>query len=220
MANCPKCASNINPGSRFCVHCGYNMEQHNTGQMTCPTCKTRYPSNIFFCPKDGSRLQIQVENPLRCSICGQTYPENTNFCPADGGRLTLQAPQSERLTVAVTYATNTGRITYPKADFGDRILASILDTIFILLLGALAIYLFVTGVLQSIMDTEAGIGKILLSLVACLFPIGYSLVLDGLGKGQSWGKAALKLMVVNLDNNQPCSFGKSVVRNLVSWLVD
>jgi uncharacterized RDD family membrane protein YckC len=220
MANCPKCSSIVNPGSKFCNHCGCNLEQFNSGRMACSACNTFYPPNVFFCPKDGTRLQLQAaKSTLKCSICGQSYPENTNFCPADGGRLVPLTSNNEGFTVAVTYSSNSNTAAYPKVNFGNRLLALIVDTFFFLLFGILAIYLFVTGVLQTATNRDAGVGTIILSLFACLVPIIYSLILDGLGNGQSWGKAALNLMVVNLDNNQPCSIGKSVVRNLVSGFI-
>jgi uncharacterized RDD family membrane protein YckC len=179
-----------------------------------------YPANTLFCPKDGSRLTIRAENPLRCSICGQTYPENTNFCPADGGRLISQPPQSEGFTVAVTYSSNPRRVTYPKANLGDRIIASIFDMLFTLLLGALAIVLYLAGILQaSAINSAAGIGIVLLTSAALVLPFGYLLVLDGLGRGQSWGKAALNLMVVSLDNNQPCGKLRSILRNFISLIL-
>ena len=36
-----------------------------------------------------------------------------------------------------------------------------------------------------------------------------------MGRGQSWGKRAMDLMVVNIKTNKPCTKSKSLARNLV-----
>ncbi len=49
-------------------------------------------------------------------------------------------------------------------------------------------------------------------------PLTYSLIKDGMGQGQSWGKKNMYLMAVDLAYNRPCSIGKSMLRNLISGL--
>jgi len=44
--------------------------------------------------------------------------------------------------------------------------------------------------------------------------ISYTLIRDGIGNGQSYGKKLAGLMVVNLMDNQPCKKGSSFVRNI------
>jgi uncharacterized RDD family membrane protein YckC len=65
-----------------------------------------------------------------------------------------------------------------------------------------------------------------LGAILWLIPFVYTLVKDGLGKGQSRGKKMLGLMVAYLPDNVPCTLGDSFVRSLVGaipvvgWFVE
>jgi uncharacterized protein (TIGR02145 family) len=58
-----------------------------------------------------------------------------------------------------------------------------------------------------------------LALILYIIPLIYGFIKDGLGKGQSWGKRAMGLMVVHIPTNTPCTKGKSFVRWLISALL-
>jgi uncharacterized RDD family membrane protein YckC len=60
---------------------------------------------------------------------------------------------------------------------------------------------------------------LVIGTILWLLPIIYGFVKDGLGKGQSWGKRTVGLMVVHLPSNRPCSVGQSCLRTLVTALV-
>jgi uncharacterized RDD family membrane protein YckC len=57
-----------------------------------------------------------------------------------------------------------------------------------------------------------GVGFLL--LLGSIWAITYQLLKDGFGRGQSLGKRFAGLMVVQLDNDEPCGFGSSFLRNL------
>ena len=48
--------------------------------------------------------------------------------------------------------------------------------------------------------------------------IGYLLFSDGLGEGQSFGKKLVKIAVVDQSTGAPCTYGGSLLRNLVRML--
>ncbi len=50
--------------------------------------------------------------------------------------------------------------------------------------------------------------------LASVWGLLYTLLKDGLGRGQSLGKRLTGLMVVKLENSEPCTFGVSALRNL------
>ncbi len=113
---------------------------------------------------------------------------------------------------------------YPKAALGKRILAYILD----LLIGGVPVGIFLIIGLGPLMGQifsgrSPGAGSIgfliALIIVGSLWALFYSLCRDGFGAGQSWGKKAASLMVVNLESNIPCSLGKSVLRNVFQILI-
>ena len=120
---------------------------------------------------------------------------------------------------------------YPKANVGKRILAYFIDTLIALLPVAIFIPLAIIpffavvrtqGTAEMNINNMTNIGAIITVVIAVLISLAWSflyyLLRDGFGAGQSWGKKACGLMVVNLDNNMPCDKGKSFVRNIFAWL--
>lgn len=186
---CPKCGTEYFIESKFCEQCGYNVAPEFTESPVCPTCNTTYPANTWFCAKDGSRL-------VRPGLHGSSdNPQLFQFY--DQG--------------------------YPKSSSGSRFVAALLDGLLTVGMAIPAFFLFFwgLGVSESYRSSERSMAPMLflLAVVFYLVPLGYNFIKDGLGKGQSFGKRAVDLMVVNLDNNTPCSTGKSFVRNLISTLV-
>ncbi len=119
---------------------------------------------------------------------------------------------------------------YAKAPIGKRILAYIIDG---LIGGVPAAILIPVGFMPFIAQMQmasfnggmAGItaGSVILFLLALVVGIGwgllYFLIRDGLGEGQSIGKKASGLMVVNLSSNQPCTKGDSAKRNVFAFII-
>lgn len=113
---------------------------------------------------------------------------------------------------------------YPKAALGKRILAYIIDV----LIGGLPVGIFMIIGLGSIMGQTLSGGTpnvgslgflIVFIILGGLWALFYSLCRDGFGSGQSWGKKATGLMVVNLENNSPCTIGRSALRNVFQILI-
>ena len=55
--------------------------------------------------------------------------------------------------------------------------------------------------------------------ILLLIPFIYSMIKDGLGNGQSYGKRALDLMVLNVNDNNPCSKSNSAGRNMMFGII-
>lgn len=107
--------------------------------------------------------------------------------------------------------------TYPKADLGKRFLAYFVDAmigIVIIMVG------YVPLIIGIATESEAmlGLGLILFMIAFILFFV-HVLIKDGMKGGQSYGKRIAGIMVVNLETNQPCSMGKSALRNIILQLV-
>jgi len=54
--------------------------------------------------------------------------------------------------------------------------------------------------------------------VAIVFFLAYLLFADGLDKGQSYGKRVVRTAVVDASNRMPCTYWKSLLRNLPIFL--
>ena len=91
------------------------------------------------------------------------------------------------------------------ASRGERLVGQLLDS----LVGLFAIA--VALVVASLMDT---LGTVLF-FASLLFAILYVFLADGLEGGQSYGKRMLGIAVVDATTGEPCTFGKSFIRNFL-----
>lgn len=101
---------------------------------------------------------------------------------------------------------------YPKADLGTRFLAYLIDA---LVNVALSMLIFFLAFILGIASVSSKFYLIIVPLL--LIVISYSLFKDGMFDGQSIGKRTMGLMVVQLENNDPCDYKTSFVRNFVSF---
>ena len=116
---------------------------------------------------------------------------------------------------------NTG---YPRAPWGKRALAFFIDSLiaglmttilFALLIYVMSMYLtyqqpqFLEGASEAMFYIYIAI-----TILSFFWLMVYSLVRDGIYRGQSVGKLIFGLMVIHIGKNQPCNFIGSVLRNL------
>ncbi len=87
----------------------------------------------------------------------------------------------------------------PRASFGRRFVAYLIDVILIGIVG---------GVLVAIFGTEIGYG------IDLLLGIAYFGYLEGGPKGQTLGKMALGIRVIDFSSGGPIGYGRGVVRYL------
>lgn len=222
--NCPKCGCEFEKDTKFCQTCGCNLELEYIENPVCPKCKTSYPTNTKFCVNDGSKLVRQQDLIPKCVICNTSYSDDIKFCPRDGGEVKIiLSRQFSQPIYGQTQSYQKFRTNqkYPKASLGNRFLASLLDGLISLSLSIPAIIFFAIGMAKadSYYDKDGAIGLFFIAVLFYIIPLVYNFIKDGLGQGQSWGKKALDLMVINLDNNAPCDKGKSFFRNFISGLV-
>lgn len=113
---------------------------------------------------------------------------------------------------------------YPKAPLGRRFLAYLIDGfIGSLPMSTIGIMIAIAFAVTADSYGDPPTMVLLLALGGGLLGFGwallYTLLRDGFGEGQSWGKKMLKLMVVRLEDGQPATKGNSAVRNLVGWVL-
>lgn len=110
-----------------------------------------------------------------------------------------------------------GGMRYPKAPLGARFLASIIDG---LIFGGPMIVVLIAMIAVLPEGHDNAVGAVVTVGLLILFLIGamiYAFIKDGLRGGQSLGKRAMKLMVVHLPSNLPCTKGQSAIRYLVMF---
>lgn len=252
---CPKCSNHFAEKTKFCKICGCNLQEELIEKPTCPKCKTVFSPDIKFCVHDGTKLVHPDKLIPKCVICNKTYTNGAKFCPNDGGQIILEdeiiqkksnpinpineikekpfqdVPQySNPMTMAQSNIPD-----YIKADLGKRFLAYLLD-------GLITLILFIPSIalISEVFISYFSYGynsidnlnpsKLVFGCILFLIPFVYALIKDGLGNGQSYGKRAMDLMVVNVNSNNPCSKSNSAGRNImtsvfssvpyIGWLIE
>ena len=160
---------------------------------------------------------------------------HTKFCPTDGAKIELEHQSTHIPSINVNTAiepikqvyqeqpsySNTTIRAYNKASLGKRFLAYLLDSLIAIVLFLPSLF-FLFGFIASVFSSnyyDVNPSSLFIGLFLFLLPLWYGLVKDGLGEGQSWGKSAVDLMVVNVRTNEPCSKLNSTGRNLLFSII-
>jgi uncharacterized RDD family membrane protein YckC len=158
----------------------------------CPICKTSYPSDVKFCVNDGARL-IATD-----SAAEQTEPQ-------------LHNPFERQPQIGQSYY---------KASIGNRFVAALLDGLIFLALMIPAAVIFVFAFIAAYGSKEEEAAAFcIVGILLFLIPLAFQIFKDGFGTGQSPGKKAMKLMVIDLETNMPCTKQKSFLRNIIMLLM-
>ncbi|MBA4319889.1 MAG: hypothetical protein C0412_15935 [Flavobacterium sp.] len=241
---CPKCSNHFAEKTKFCKICGCNLQEEIIEKPTCPKCKTVFSPDIKFCVHDGTKLVHPDKLIPKCVICNKTYTNGAKFCPNDGGQIMLEdeiiqkistliepvSEAKERQFQEVPQYTNPKMMTqsdppeYNKADIGKRFLAYLLDGFITLLLFIPSIVLISEVFINYFTYGDTSMygfnsSKLIFGFILLILPFIYILIKDGLGEGQSYGKRALGLMVVNVNSNNPCSKSNSAGRNIMFSII-
>jgi uncharacterized RDD family membrane protein YckC len=207
---CPKCSTEFENKTKFCPNCGCNTAEYHA---VCPQCHKAYPAGTKFCADDGTLIPE-----------GNRYVQSHVSAGKKAGKNIVDATDT---ILSSALGENENKTIYPKAPFGKRLAAYLLDGLICIILCIPAYIAIIKAFQQSSLPSLIGIiGAPMLWLA---IPLIYSFIKDGLGKGQSWGKRACGLMVVHLPSNDACSKGKSCLRRLVrtclgftgfGWLIE
>lgn len=158
-----------------------------------------------------------------CPICKNSYPADVKFCINDGSRLVAtdhpQVQAEPQLNNPFERKPEAG-LPYYKASIGNRFLAFLLDS---LIFTALTIptIIALAGAFIAAYGNQGtlAISLCVIGIILVFIPLGFQMFKDGFGQGQSPGKKALKLMVIDLDTNTPCTRQKSFLRNVILLLM-
>ena len=91
------------------------------------------------------------------------------------------------------------------ASLSDRFLGQLIDSLIVLGL------IIVVVIFSTALPESAGAAAFVVALIVGIL---YLLLSDGLKGGQSYGKKVMKTAVIHADSGQPCTFGRSFVRNI------
>jgi uncharacterized RDD family membrane protein YckC len=240
---CPKCSSTFAEKTKFCKICGCNLEQELIENPTCPKCNTVFSSEIKFCTNDGVKLVHPDKLIPKCVKCKKSFSDGSKFCPNDGGAIKLdddilrlintstnkneEANNNFQETSASPPAPPTYSFpkTYNKASLGKRFLAYLLDGLIIAILFLPSLFfLFDFFKEMYLYEYYGGYSNysgqsLIFGLLLILLPLRYALIKDGIGEGQSYGKRAVDLMVININTNEPCTKMNSAGRNIIYSII-
>jgi len=115
------------------------------------------------------------------------------------------------MTIIREYQARPRRLSYSRAPNGVRLEAYIIDRV----IGfGPVIMAWILDALFHVTQSKATMTFNMLATFA--WAVYYALTKDGHGNGQSIGKKACGLMVINIDTGEPCSLGQSIGRGMVS----
>ena len=151
-------------------------------------------------------------------------PEARQALAEEIRRRELKGPGTDTLLATLSYSpwvdvpSTTRMVRYPKAPFGARVVAYIVDGFVgvAVLAGAIALGLFNNWLTNNNSSILFGLAL----LASFVWAIYYSFAKDGREGGQSIGKGMVDLMVVNVKTNKPCSTGESSLRALIMVLLN
>ena len=165
-----------------------------TPQMVCPNCAGRNPASVSFCAHCGQPTRPENGG---CSNCLTDLPPDAQFCPECGAPAGI--PMGWFLPAEAEYM-----------GFWIRAAAGLIDTAVIMAAGIM----ISMAVKISPVPLPTDLSTYLLAYIA--YPV-YYVALTGL-KGQTLGKMALGIMVVNAQGEPP-GIRRTAFREIVGKLV-
>jgi uncharacterized RDD family membrane protein YckC len=138
---------------------------------------------------------------MKCPRCGLINPETAMRCDC-GWDFATGIVKESYLGKEAMYPSNL-------ASLGERFFGQVLDE----LIAAIPI---IVGIILSVFSKSLGEIAILGALVIAALYILFS---DGFSGGQSYGKRIMKIAVIDASSGQPCTFPKSLLRNLLLFLL-
>jgi uncharacterized RDD family membrane protein YckC/RNA polymerase subunit RPABC4/transcription elongation factor Spt4 len=164
------------------------QEPFGTSAAFCTSCGKGFSEAALFCPYCGKRTGV---NSAFCAHCGTATQPGDRFCPTCGAAAGVDTSQTSVLGVVAE-----AEVEY--MGFWIRVVAAIID-----------------GVLLSVAGYVLG----LIGLGFFSFFIGwvYAVLFIGL-KGQTIGKMALSIQVVDAEGNVP-GIGRAILREIIGKFV-
>lgn len=88
---CPNCNELIEKGNRFCIYCGYDLENNDENRLCCPKCNSLVEEDSKFCIYCGFDLSsteiVEEEKELYCPNCSEEVSADDNFCSSCGYKI-------------------------------------------------------------------------------------------------------------------------------------
>ena len=191
--HCFNCGYQVHPQANFCDNCGQDLRQSP------PRRRHEHDGYAYDEPR---QRQDYYEEDLR----DYDYDYGDNY--HDQREPVYESRRDRR----VSRPSSSNPPRYHRAGRGARFIAYMID-------GFIACFMFVYVIVLALSEgyePENLPDDVVLQLyVSILVPLVYGLFKDGLPGGQSIGKKAMGLMVVDLNKDKPCSYGKSALRTMV-----
>ena len=193
-----------------CTHCGYNKEidpaklPAKITKVKCPKCKEIFPLSLSE-PKTKAPTKTVPKAKVVAPIAPTPVPPAV---PAPEPTVTAPSPAPQMV------ATNADIDALPKAGFWMRVVATLIDGFIVIVMQfVLGLLLGWAGIIASGGGIEAGLSTgIIVQIFGFCISFVYYVLFTG-SVGQTPGKMALRIKVVNRDGSQ-LSYGRAAFREI------
>jgi hypothetical protein len=92
MKKCPNCKEQVQDSAKFCVHCGFNIKEHEEKNKNkhCPECGFKLSPNTKFCPECGTKIEFNInenkvldDDPLKLDSFNFNFDFDDSFSKLD-----------------------------------------------------------------------------------------------------------------------------------------
>lgn len=176
---CPFCGSKNVQGAKFCMSCGANIGDHLSKMNTS---NEKPPVETHFTP---SQAPAPVETVF---TQGNSEPQNTQRIGATSNATNASTPN--------VYPAVSNNFRF--AEFGDRLIAFIIDTIIISLIGLFIS--FGAGISRFSFSDAGSMSQMIFpsSIIETVIAFLYFWFLESFNNGQTLGKIILKIRTVDM----------------------
>jgi len=208
---CPNCGHELNiQGANFCHICGYDL---STLQSTKPSDLYRF-IDVAIHQKDEPKVpkppvpNPPIQDPTNSDLCNDQEPLTINALPdppvAADIASTMAVPTNPFLPDPQQFTKNL--LTFRRVSFKDRLLARLYDT----MIYWVFYFLLAFGLTVALIPFPVSSG------IASIIAYVMFLLRDGFNGGAGFGKSRRNIFVLRTDTVAECTYGRSIVRNIVS----
>ncbi|WP_316571317.1 RDD family protein [Neobacillus sp. YIM B06451] len=199
---CPNCNTLNDDSARFCSKCGEYLEKKEP--KICPDCGTEGKKGDPFCNMCGYKFP-DANAPIQTAPPTNNYGNTGTADGFGGSNGGFQSGPSHNYGSYSAFGADADNVRY--ANFGERLVALIIDSVILGVAG------FILGIVFVFIDDTG----ILTNLISLIIGIAYKAGMEGSSYQATLGKMAMGIKVIGPDGGR-ISYGRAIGRYFATFL--